>query len=424
MANIQLGLGPLAKQIADQSLPQLAAQGREALASLRGGSCRGNDFIGWATLPSGTESTALDEIYAMAADIATSYDVAFVIGIGGSYRGGESLLSALQDQLSAPRVELRFLGLTLDPDYVNAQLQGLEGKRVATVVISKSGTTLEPALAFRLLSARLRELGLYEAKGGYVITDPEGGALRQMAQSEGFHALSIPPSVGGRYSVLTPVGLLPLALGGVDIRELMRGAQLAQNENYDQQDGGVALQYGLLRNLFYQHGKQLEIWASYSPWLVSFGEWYKQLFAESEGKEGRGVFPVAVSYSTDLHSLAQYFQQGLPLFFETHLLFGRAQHDIEVSHTPGNEDGLNYLAGRGLHGINRVAAAATIKAHETGGIPCMTLELPERNAFQMGYLVYFLELSCALSALILGVNPFDQPGVQTYKANMVEILKG
>ncbi|PIE84262.1 MAG: glucose-6-phosphate isomerase [Bacteroidia bacterium] len=423
MVNIQLGLGPLARQIADQSLTQLDAAGHDALSSLRNGTCKGKEFTGWASLPSHTDDAAIGEICTMAADITSRYDVVLVVGIGGSYRGSESIIAALPDQLSGPRVELRFLGLTLDPDYMHAQLQDLEGRRVATVIISKSGTTLEPALAFRLLSARLRELGLYRAEGVYVITDPEGGALRRMARSEGFHALSIPPSVGGRYSALTPVGLLPLALAGVDIRELMRGARLAQNESYDQPDGGPALQYARLRNLFYQHGKQLEIWASYSPWMVSFGEWYKQLFAESEGKEGRGIFPVAVSYSTDLHSLAQYFQQGLPLFFETHLLFGRAQHDIAVGSTPGDEDGLNYLAGRGLHSINRVAAQATIRAHEDGGIPCISLELPERNAFQMGYLVYFLELACALSALILGVNPFDQPGVQAYKTNMVSMLK-
>lgn len=415
-------LTPLEGQLYDdyRALQEGAAQQLEALREKR---CLGANFLGWESLPHDIQEQECNELKTVAKTLS-DYEVVVVIGIGGSYLGALALQEALVDQANTQTPELLFLGFTLCPDYTTQQLERLKNRNYAVVVISKSGTTTEPALAFRFILAAMKQ-----SKGGYspqrivAITDASRGTLHDLAVKEGFRRFVIPDDVGGRYSVFTPVGLLPLAIAGIDIVQLIAGAKAAYNDLLSNlPHANLAIQYAAWRNLWYNRGRKIEVLAMYSPYMRSAGEWYKQLFGESEGKNGGGVFPTSVCNTTDLHSLGQYFQQGAPLFFETHLFFDRANRPMTVVSLPEFTDGLEYLVGKDLHEINRAAALATAEAHKANQIPTAFIHLPLRNAYWLGYWFYFCELSCALAVLLQGNNPFDQPGVEQYKQNMFKLL--
>ena len=410
-----------------EALPQqdscqdLAEKAREACLTLLSGKSSSPRFDGWLALPGDSKTQNItQEVLALARELV-AYEAVVVIGIGGSYLGALALAEALEDQKVKPHTEIIFLGFTLCADYMAMQLERLKEKRYAVVVISKSGTTTEPALAFRYVLTAMKKSALgYQPERIIAITDAARGTLHDLAEREGIRRMVIPDDIGGRYSVLTPVGLLPLAIAGVDIEALLEGARLALEKQTNPHSAAVA--YATWRNRWYRNGRTLEVLALYSPFMRSVGEWYKQLYGESEGKEGCGVFPVSVCNTTDLHSLGQYLQEGERLFMETHVLFSGAQHEMLVPELEGIADGLEYLEGRSLHEVNLAAAQATLLAHEKSGIPSAVLHLDRRDAFSLGYLIYFWELSCALGVLMQGHNPFDQPGVEAYKKNMFHLL--
>lgn len=415
-------LSPLEGRLQEEYATLLAAA-RLHLEQIRTKHCLGAEFLGWYTLPNEIQAQHFAELHTCAKKLAT-YDAVVVIGIGGSYLGALALAEALADQKAEKHPELIFLGFTLCADYMAYQLRRLKEKNYAVVVISKSGTTTEPAIAFRYILAALKQ-----SRGGYAsdrivaITDAKRGTLHDLAVKEGFQRLVIPDDIGGRYSVLTPVGLLPLAVAGYNIEELVRGAKAAYEALQTTDPAtNLAMQYAAWRNLWYKQGRRVEVLAMYSPYMRSMGEWYKQLYGESEGKNGGGVFPTTVCNTTDLHSLGQFFQEGAPLFFETHLFFDGANHKLRVASLDGLTDGLEYLVGKELHEINRAAALATADAHQANAIPTAFIYLQQRKAFELGYLLYFCELSCALTVLLQGNNPFDQPGVERYKQNMFHLL--
>ena len=396
------------------SLLQASSQHLQQIREKR---CLGADFLGWYALPLELENE-ISSVQTIAQTLV-NYEAVVVIGIGGSYLGALALSEAL-----GAHPELIFLGFTLCADYMANQLARLKEKNYAVVVISKSGTTTEPAIAFRLILAALKQSAKgYSPERIVAITDSKRGTLHDLAERENIRRLVIPDNVGGRYSVLTPVGLLPLAIAGYDINALVEGAKAAFGALQETNPNiNLAMQYAAWRNLWYKEGRKLEVLAMYSPYMRSFGEWYKQLFGESEGKNGGGVFPTSVCNTTDLHSLGQFLQEGTSLFFETHLFFEKANHSLSVMQLEGIADGLEYLVGKDLHEINRAAALATAAAHEAHAIPTAFLHIPLRNAYWLGYLLYFCELSCALTVLLQGNNPFDQPGVERYKQNMFYLL--
>lgn len=410
-----------------EALPQqescldLPAKAQESYITLLTGRSSTPRFDGWLSLP-GDEKTERDvqEVLSLANELV-QYECVVVIGIGGSYLGALALAEALEDQKGKQHTEIVFLGFTLCADYMVMQLARLKDKKYAVVMISKSGTTTEPALAFRYILTQMKaSVHGYHPERIIAITDAARGTLHDLAVREGIRRLVIPDDIGGRYSVLTPVGLLPLAVAGVDIQELLKGARRASIEQMA--PNSMAVDYAIWRNEGYRNGRKLEVLALYSPFMRSIGEWYKQLYGESEGKEGAGVFPVSVCNTTDLHSLGQYLQEGERLFMETHVLFENAQNSLPVPELQDIEDGLEYLVGRQLHEVNLAAAQATLLAHEKSGIPSARIRLAGRNAFSLGYLIYFWELSCALGVLMQGHNPFDQPGVEAYKKNMFRLL--
>ncbi|MGP1459992.1 MAG: glucose-6-phosphate isomerase [Bacteroides sp.] len=410
-----------------EALPQqdacqdLAEKAHEAYFSLLSGKSSTPRFDGWLSLPGDAKTSNIaQEVNALARELV-AYEAVVVIGIGGSYLGALALAEALEDQKVKPHTEIVFLGFTLCADYMAMQLDRLKERRYAVVVISKSGTTTEPALAFRYVLTAMKKSALgYQPERVVAITDAARGTLHDLAEREGIRRMVIPDDVGGRYSVLTPVGLLPLAIAGVDIDALLEGARRALEEQTNPHS--AAVEYAIWRNRWYRNGRKLEVLALYSPFMRSIGEWYKQLYGESEGKQGSGVFPVSVCNTTDLHSLGQYLQEGERLFMETHVLFSESQQALPVPALEGIADGLEYLVGRSLHEVNLAAAQATFLAHEKSGIPSATLRLARRDAFSLGYLLYFWELSCALGVLMQGHNPFDQPGVEAYKKNMFHLL--
>lgn len=401
----------------------LAAQ---QLQYLKNGNCRGADFLGWYDLPKKLNQQGnqeVEDILTLAKEF-TRYDVVVVIGIGGSYLGALALLEALDDQRITPHTELLFLGFTLCADYMSAQLQKLQDKKYAVVIISKSGTTTEPAIAFRyILDAMSRSREGYFPERIVAITDANRGTLHDLAVKEKIRRFVIPDNVGGRFSVFTPVGLLPLAIAGIDIRQLIAGAAAAC-DNYANPDlrENIAIQYAAWRLVWYTSKRDIEVLALYSPYMRSIGEWYKQLYGESEGKNRGGLFPVSVCNTTDLHSLGQYFQEGMRLFLETHVIFDQTLAQIPIPTLEGIADGMDYLLGKGLHDVNRAAAEATAAAHQASGIPNAFIHVPLRTPYWLGYLLYFWEVSCVLGVLVQGNNPFDQPGVEHYKKNMFHLL--
>ena len=414
------------------ALPDLLAMEKEvaqAHATLVDGTGSGNDFLGWQNLPTREPTEEILRIQSAARRIRNDSDVFVVIGIGGSYLGPRAAIELLQGPnhnmgKGKGDPQIYFAGNGLSTRHWNELSRLLEGKDFSIAIISKSGTTTEPAIATRALRAKLEEK--YGVEGArkriYAITDPCKGALRQMATEEGWETFVIPANVGGRFSVLTPVGLLPLAVAGVDIMEMMNGAVDAR-EAYDLRsfDNPVWL-YAAVRNLLYRNGKAMEIFESFEPGFKMFGGWWQQLFGESEGKDGKGIFPVTAEFTADLHSLGQMIQQGQRNIFETMVRFDAPAEKMVIGGDEKNLDGLNYLEGRTLDFVDEKAFLGTLAAHVDGGVPVITMDCGELNDRKVGEMFYFLELCCGVSAYILGVNPFNQPGVEFYKRNMFKLL--
>lgn len=391
------------------------------------------EFLGWLELPSKYNKKEFKKIKECAKKIQKDSDVLLVIGIGGSYLGARAVIESLtnsfynmQDKSVRRKPQIIYVGNNLSPSYINDVIDLLIGKDFSINVISKSGTTTEPAIAFRIFRELMEsKYGLEEArKRIYVTTDKESGALKKLANNEQYATFIIPDNVGGRYSVLTPVGLLPIVVAGIDIDELMKGARFAQDKyNDDNIEYNEAYQYAVARNLLYKDGKSIEILANYEPKMHYVTEWWKQLFGESEGKDGKGIFPTGVDFTTDLHSLGQYIQDGRRCLFETVINIERPYSDIYINSDEDDLDGLNYLVGKSLDFVNKKAMEGTIEAHVSGDVPNILITMEELNEETIGQLIYFFELACAMSGKILGVNPFDQPGVEAYKKNMFRLLK-
>ena len=397
----------------------------EGFDTLEGGKGAGNDFIGWNHLPSSITSATLDEYKEVVARWKKmNVDLVVVIGIGGSYLGAKAALHALSHSfLPGCGMQVVFAGNSLSEDYLAELMDLAKGKNVACVVISKSGTTTEPAVAFRIVKQYIEETYGSEASQRIVaVTDRSRGALKTLATAEGYTSFVIEDNIGGRFSVLTPVGLLAIALAGYDIDAMVRGAQEAEKVCGERSVSNPAVQYAALRNMLYSAGYKTEILVNYNPKLLYLSEWWKQLYGESEGKEEKGLFPASVDFTADLHSMGQYIQQGERMLMETVVRFAPAEEQMVVPFDEANGDGLNFLAGKTMDFINRQAMDGTLLAHVEGGVPNIILNLDENNARTMGQLIYFFEYACGLSGYLLGVNPFDQPGVEAYKKNMFALL--
>ncbi len=415
------------------SLPDLLAVEKEvaqAHQTLTDGTGAGNDFLGWLTLPTREETEEMRRIQSAANWIRANSHVFVVIGIGGSYLGPRAAIELMQGcNRNVSRTkgdpQIYFAGNTLSTRAWNELMGLLEGKDFSVAVISKSGTTTEPAIATRALCWMLeRKYGTDGArKRVFAITDPCKGALRQMAEEKGWETFVIPPAAGGRFSVLTPVGLLPMAVAGIDIRKVMAGAAEAM-ESYNRLRSfeNPVWQYAGIRNLLYRQGKAIEIFESYEPGFRMFGGWWQQLFGESEGKDGKGIFPVSAEFTADLHSLGQMIQQGQRNIFETMVRFAPPEQTVTIGSDVKNLDGLNYLAGKTLDFVDEQAFQGTVAAHVVGGVPVITMDMGVLDDAKLGEMFYFLELCCGVSAYMLGVNPFNQPGVEFYKRNMFRLL--
>ncbi len=392
---------------------------------------KGNNFLGWVDLPDNTDETLISRIEATAKKMREQSEIFVIIGIGGSYLGARAVIEALSPHFSHLEQEnnspvILYAGNNISEDYLADLLDVLKNRDYSLAVISKSGTTTEPALAFRILREDLeKKYGKKEARKRIVaVTDKEKGALKQLAGEEGYETFIIPDDVGGRYSVLTPVGLLPVAVAGYDIRQLLEGAKAmkASIGRTTQIDENPVAAYAAVRNALYNKGYTTEIMVNFEPRLFYFTEWWKQLYGESEGKENKGIFPAGVSFTTDLHSMGQYIQEGLRNIFETVLSVGNPRRELKIPEEEKNPDKLNYIAGKAIHEVNRQAELGTALAHVDGGVPNLRISVPEINEFVLGQLIYFYEMACAVSGYILGVNPFDQPGVEAYKRNMFALL--
>ncbi len=412
--------------------PDMEKAALEANALLYSGKGAGNDFLGWVHLPSSISAADIEAIEAEAARLRAKADVVICIGIGGSYLGAKAVLEAMSDPFrllhKAPQgPTLLFAGQNISEDYVHEMLEAVKEHSIAAIVISKSGTTTEPAIAFRIIKAEIeRRYGKREAAERIVaVTDKARGALKTLATQEGYPTFIIPDDVGGRFSVLTPVGLLPLAVAGVNIGELVRGAremEHATGEDVPFAENPSAL-YAVVRNELYRQGKRIEILGSYEPKLQYINEWWKQLYGESEGKDGKGLFPASVTLTADLHSMGQYIQQGERILLETIISVAKPAHEVRIESDAENLDGLNYLAGKRISEVNRMAELGVQMAHLDGGVPNLRVEIPAIDEHAIGGLLYFFEKACGISGYLLGVNPFDQPGVEAYKKNMFALLE-
>ena len=388
------------------------------------------DFVGWLELPTNYDKEEFERIKEAAKRIKSDSDILVVIGIGGSYLGAratiEALTSTFENMKQDNKTKILYVGNNLSPNYINDLIEVIGDKDFSINVISKSGTTTEPAIAFRIFREILEnKYGIDEARSRiYVTTDKVRGALKTLSDNEGYEKFVIPDNVGGRYSVLTAVGLLPIAVAGIDINKLMNGARLAQ-EKYNDRDlkYNECYQYAVVRNILYKKDKFVEILANYEPKMHYFTEWWKQLYGESEGKENKGIFPAGVDFTTDLHSMGQYIQQGERMLFETVLSIENPNSNLDISADDDNLDGLNYLVGKSLDYVNKKAMEGTIKAHVDGEVPNILITIDKLDEENLGELIYFFELACAMSGSILGVNPFNQPGVEEYKKNMFKLLE-
>lgn len=386
----------------------------------------GNDFLGWTTWPTDYDKEEFARIKKAAQEIRDNYDVLVVAGIGGSYLGARCAIEALRGLYPSDKLEIIYFGNTLSSTYIAQVLKYLENKKFAINVISKSGTTTETSVAFRLLKELLiKQVGKEKAsKAIFATTDKARGALKKEADEEHYQTFVIPDDIGGRYSVITAVGLLPIAAAGLDIDSLMNGCAKAQKD-FDNPDlkTNLAYQYAVCRNYFLNHNKQVELFVTYEPHFTQIGEWLKQLFGESEGKEKKGLLPDSVTFSTDLHSLGQFIQQGSPVLFETVVRAEKPTLDVTVPHDEDNLDGLNFLAGKNMSFVNEKAFEGTLRAHvDDGQVPNIVVTIEKMDEYNLGYLFYFFMRACAMSCYLTGVNPFNQPGVEIYKKNMFHLL--
>jgi Glucose-6-phosphate isomerase len=430
MVKVNVDLSKTVSFAAAQEIEGLSQLAKESNKALHDGTGKGNDFLGWVNLPNKISSEHIADINQAAATLSKDVDVVVVIGIGGSYLGAKSVIDALSNSFvqyqKGSHPHIIFAGQNIGEDYHAELLDYIKTQSVSCIVISKSGTTTEPAIAFRLIKQHIEEkYGKEEAKRRIVaITDESKGALRQLADTEGYKTFVIPDNVGGRYSVLTPVGLLPIAVAGFDIAKLVEGAKqmteqckpevaFAQNP---------AEQYAAIRNVLYNKGKKVEMLVNFNPKLHFMAEWWKQLYGESEGKENKGIFPAAADFSTDLHSMGQYIQEGERILFETFLGIEKVNCDLRVPADKENLDKLNFLADKHIDDVNKMAELGTILAHIDGGVPAIRLNIEKIDEITLGGLIYFFEKACGISGYMLGVNPFNQPGVEAYKANMFALL--
>lgn len=431
MEIIKLDISKTAFAVEGSQIDALKGKAEAANKLLHNKQGAGNDFLGWVNLPSSIDKAQIEQINSVAASLKAKAEVIICIGIGGSYLGAKAVLEAMTNSfslLSKKRTEpiILFAGQNISEDYTHELLEAVKDYSIATIVISKSGTTTEPAIAFRLIKAEIEaRYGKADASKRIVaITDKARGALKTLSTNEGYQTFVIPDDVGGRFSVLTPVGLLPLAAAGIDVAELVRGAQDMERATADDVpfEQNIAAQYAAVRNVLYAKGFKIEILASYEPKLQYIAEWWKQLYGESEGKGGKGIFPASVTLTADLHSMGQYIQEGERTLFETVLSVAKPKTRVEVSRDAADLDGLNFLCGRRISEVNRMAELGVMVAHVDGGVPNIRLEIPEINTYYIGALLYFFEKACGISGYMLGVNPFDQPGVEAYKKNMFALL--
>lgn len=431
MTQIKLDLNQVYGFIAETEIDAYENPIREAYKKIYNKSGAGNDFLGWVELPSQLSDAFIEQIQTHAQQLRQQSEVFVVVGIGGSYLGARAIIEACSHHFgqllhdnNTPHIV--YAGQNISEDYLADLLDILDKKDYSMAVISKSGTTTEPAIAFRILREHIeKKYGKEEARKRIVaITDKSKGALKQLAETEGYVSYVVPDDVGGRYSVLSPVGLLPIAVAGIDIHELIEGARKMEKFSRDSaalQNNPIAL-YAATRHALYSSGKTIEIMVNYEPRLFYFTEWFKQLFGESEGKEQKGIFPAGVNFTTDLHSMGQYIQEGLRMLFETVISVEAPKRELRIPKGDSDLDQLNYIAGKSLSEVNHMAELGTTLAHVDGGVPNIRIQIPEISPNILGQLVYFFEMSCALSGYLLDVNPFDQPGVEAYKVNMFALL--
>lgn len=429
---ISLDLSKVAPYLVEDEITYMEDMVKSAHDKLHNGTGAGNDFLGWIDLPVNYDKDEFARIKKAAEKIQSDSDVLIVIGIGGSYLGARAAIEMLtnnfhnaldSDKRKAPKIF--YVGNNISSTYMTELLQAIDGKDVSLNIISKSGTTTEPAIAFRILRQYVeKKYGVEEArKRIYATTDKAKGALKTLADSEGYESFVVPDDVGGRFSVLTAVGLLPIAAAGIDIDEMMKGAadarEVYSNPSLKEND---AYKYAAVRNALYNKGKTTEILVNYEPSLHYFNEWWKQLYGESEGKDNKGLFPAAVDFTTDLHSMGQYIQEGRRILFETVINVEKAKYEINIEEAENDMDGLNFLAGKTMDFVNKKAFQGTLLAHNDGGVPNVVVNVPELSPYYFGYMVYFFEKACGISGYLLGVNPFNQPGVEAYKKNMFALL--
>ncbi len=418
----------LAKFVSEEEFSAAFPQVRLAHTTLHEKTGLGNDFLGWIDLPVDYDKQEFERIKKAAAKIRANSDVLVVIGIGGSYLGARAVIEAVKGVLYNSIVkddpQIFFVGNSISPAYLQSVLDACEGKDFSVNIISKSGTTTEPALAFRIFKDKLEKK--YGKEGAreriFATTDKARGTLKELSDAEGYETFVVPDDVGGRYSVLTAVGLLPIAAAGCDIDALMAGAAKAREELAVCDENNQCYRYAAARNILYRKGKAVELLACYEPNFTMMNEWYKQLFGESEGKDQKGLFPASVIFSTDLHSMGQFVQDGSRVMFETVVDIKNPQRDLYLEKSADNFDGLDFLAGQNMSVVNRKAMEGTILAHTDGGVPNIVLEVESLAEADLGYLIYFFEKACAISGYMLGVNPFNQPGVESYKKNMFALL--
>ncbi len=427
--NLSISLNNISKFISYEEVIAHAQKSVRHIVTLNSGTGPGNDFLGWLSLPDDI-LPQIDKIEKTARHIRAVSDITIVIGIGGSYLGARAVIEALSHSFSPllknKHHDVFYAGQNISEDYLAELIEFVEERNYSIVVISKSGTTTEPAIAFRILKDHLeRKVGkLAAAERIIAITDAKKGALRSLAETNGYETFIIPDNIGGRYSVLTPVGLLPIAISGMDIRMLIKGAKMMEEltRNNKHAETNPSLLYASARNLLLQNGKPVEIIVGFTPKLHFFSEWWKQLYGESEGKDGKGIFPASVDLTTDLHSMGQYIQDGQRILFETIISVKNPDKKLTIPSEKDDSDQLNYLAGKRLSEVNHSAELGTTLAHNDGNVPIITITIPTLNEYYLGQLIYFFEMACAISGYILDVNPFDQPGVEAYKKNMFALL--
>lgn len=431
MNNVIINTDNLRSFLCEEELTAIHKEVLAAKQTLMSGDGAGQDFLGWLDLPKDIQASEISSIKADVERLAGKAELFVVIGIGGSYLGARAVIEALQSEFAYMESGRRFpivvyAGHTLSEDYYHQLLQILDKRDYAVAVISKSGTTTEPAVAFRIIKGHLEEkYGKEEAADRIIaITDARRGALHDISKQEGYKTYVIPDNVGGRFSVLTPVGLLPIAMSGYDIDRLLQGANDMRSicMNNDGLEDNPALMYAAIRNILYRKGRKVEILENFVPQLKYFSEWWKQLYGESEGKDGKGILPHSLSFTTDLHSMGQYVQDGERIMFETVISVASPSHRVEIPGDEQNLDGINYLLGKSLTEINRNAELGTVMAHCDGGVPVLRIEIPKVDEYVLGQMIYFFEFACGVSGYVLKVNPFDQPGVEAYKKNMFRLL--